>query len=108
LATVEFLVHLTLNLLPHDLPLGELAAHDLSAGWDSFPAMLQLAEIAGGRFERAGCVALRVPSIAIPREWNVILNPMHPHYQWIIIIAAESYQIDRRLLAGNVRARYCN
>jgi len=70
----------------------------LPAGWDSFPAMPRLAEIAAARFERDGCIALRVPSVVIAKEWNVILNPRHQHYQRLTIAALEPYHIDRRLL----------
>jgi len=108
LATVEFLVHLPFNLLPFDLFIaeldwpdelapGQLTAHELPEGWDSFPAMPVLADIAAERLARE-CAALRVPSIVVAKEWNVILNPLHPHYQRLAIVSAEPYQIDRRLL----------
>jgi len=112
LATVEFLVHLPLNLLPSDLFIAELDLPDdidvgkvleseLPTGWNSFPAMPRLAEIAGERFEREGCLALRVPSGVIAKEWNVILNPRHQQYQRLAIVTVEPYQLDRRLAPGN-------
>lgn len=112
LATVEFLVHLPLNLLPSDLFIaelelfddptpGQLFANELPVGWDSFPAMPRLAEIAVERMTREQLVALRVPSIVVAKEWNIILNPLHRHYQRLTIVAVEPYHIDRRLLRQN-------
>ena len=109
LATVEFLVHLPLNLLPGDLfiaeldlpddiDVGKIAGSELPVGWDAFPASPRLAEIAGERFARDGCLALRVPSTVVAREWNVILNPRHQQYQRLAIVAVEPYQLDQRLL----------
>jgi RES domain-containing protein len=44
-------------------------------------------------------VALRVPSVITPGEWNYLLNPAHPNFslKWIIS-GPTSYTFDGRLL----------
>ncbi len=44
-------------------------------------------------------VALRVPSVITPGEWNYLLNPVHPNFslRWIIS-GPTAYTFDARLL----------
>jgi RES domain-containing protein len=44
-------------------------------------------------------VALRVPSVITPGEWNYLLNPVHPNFslKWIIA-GPTAYTFDARLL----------
>lgn len=44
-------------------------------------------------------VALRVPSVITPGEWNYLLNPVHPNYslKWIIS-GPTAFTFDARLL----------
>jgi RES domain-containing protein len=47
-------------------------------------------------------LALPVPSVLIPVEFNVLLNPVHPSYQDVIWNAAEAFRFDQRLLRKTV------
>jgi len=43
--------------------------------------------------------ALRVPTVITPGEWNVLVNPLHPHFslKWVMT-GPEAYTFDARLL----------
>jgi RES domain-containing protein len=47
-------------------------------------------------------VALLVPSVIIPTEMNVLLNPLHPAFEGLAWSAPEPFQFDQRLQRGTV------
>jgi len=87
LAAIELFVHLDPSQAPGDLvsvaatlPEGEparaITPQELPPDWwADLPATRQL----GDAWIRSGAsLALRVPSVPIHSEWNVLLNPLHP------------------------------
>jgi RES domain-containing protein len=42
--------------------------------------------------------ALLVPSVVLPAERNLLINPLHPDFLKVKIHAPERHAIDRRLL----------
>jgi RES domain-containing protein len=40
---------------------------------------------------------LKVPSVIVPEESNVLLNPLHKDYKKVKIIASELLELDKRL-----------
>lgn len=48
-------------------------------------------------FKENGCLAIRVPSVIIQKEHNVILNPEHPDFADVRIRDIEDAVIDPRL-----------
>ena len=44
--------------------------------------------------------ALLVPSVVLPAERNLLINPMHPEFTRVKIHPPEFQPIDRRLLSG--------
>jgi RES domain-containing protein len=48
--------------------------------------------VAGGRR-----LALRVPSVVVPSEWNYVLNPRHPRFAAAKIGKPTAFPFDRRL-----------
>jgi RES domain-containing protein len=70
----------------------------LPAGWDAIPygrASQQFGDrwIAEGRN-----VALGIPSVVVPQEWNYVINPMHEHFPLVTIGAPVRIPIDGRLI----------
>lgn len=49
---------------------------------------------------RGGDLALEVPSILVPEETNLILNPAHPAMSGVSIVRTRAFQFDPRLAAA--------
>lgn len=109
LAVMEVLVHLTSEELPDDmylltleLPAGfsqqELPLADLPDNWrqqgQAYPtALLGHAWLQAGR-----TLALRVPSVIVPQEHNLLLNPAHPEFAQVRLASEpEPFHFDERL-----------
>lgn len=109
LAVLELLVHSTPLLLPEDLKLigieipDELtiltwSPHELPSAWRNYPADRVLAAM-GEKWALSGqSLALKVPSVFVPAENNVLINPAHPDFSSIKMIHSEDFQLDTRLL----------
>jgi len=106
LAAIELFVHLDPAQSPEDLvsisatlPDGEPArtviADELGADWW---ADLARTRGMGDAWIRAGSsLALRVPSVPIHAEWNVLLNPQHPRMAEMRIDAPQPFIFDARM-----------
>ena len=107
LAVLEVLVHLDLDavMIPADYV---IMAVDLSAlgavsGWvehgPSLPPPDAECRALGDAFlDSRRALALRVPSILVPRGSNFVVNPNHPLIAKIRIDSIEPFAFDRRLL----------
>jgi RES domain-containing protein len=109
LASVEYLVHLPLYLVPSDLmiisidiPSGLSVKHvsiaDLPHDWRSCPAPSSLADIGSAWAKSNKSLLLRVPSAVIDHEFNILINPNHPEIGKIAIKSIKDWEIDSRLL----------
>lgn len=109
LATVEFLVHVPLSLVPTDLALAtlqipdeitpsEILVSDLPANWHDYPAPSKLAELGSNWVARSESLLLRVPSAVVEHEFNILINPMHLDMKHVFISQTESFEFDKRLL----------
>lgn len=75
----------------------ELRASELPHDWRDTSARAQIADI-GTRWVQSGrSVALRVPSVIVPHEWNVLLNPAHPDFAGMKLSKTETFSFDKRL-----------
>jgi len=107
LAVLEVLVHLDLDadMIPADYV---IMAVDLSAlaevsGWvddgPSIPPPDADCRALGDAFLASRrALALRVPSILVPRGSNFVINPSHPLIAKVRIDSIEPFAFDRRLL----------
>lgn len=103
LAVLEILVHLDLpaELLPDDLRLLTIEVPDdaLSYRLDADPADDAACLAQGDAFLGAGeALSLRVRSVVVPQEWNILLNVRHADMGKVKIIATDPFQLDPRLL----------
>ena len=109
LATLETLVHFSLDLvpqdrsiltlsLPDDLPTFKLDYDDLPEKWWINPALPKLSRMGQEWIERNAEVALVVPSSVTPQAEgrNYILNPKHPDFDRIGIVSVKEYRYDSR------------
>lgn len=109
LAAIELFVHLEPSLAPDDLvaisvllPEGEPARTieltDLPPDWHADQAGPRRI---GDEWIRSGSsLALRVPSVPIPPEGNVLINPQHPRSSEIRIDPPQPFVFDARMFGA--------
>lgn len=108
LALLEIMVHLEsyrlLNayaLLRMTLPAESIlsvGAEDLPGNWQEAPAPAETAELGDGWLASGQSLALALPSVVVPREFNYMLNPAHPLFDRTVAAAeALPFQPDPRL-----------
>lgn len=109
LTTVEYLVHVPLSIVPTDLSLAtvqipdgitskEIKISDLPNNWREYPPPSRLAEMGTNWAKKNESLLLRVPSAVVAREFNILINPLHPDMKHVSIFQIESYTVDERLL----------
>lgn len=109
-ALLEFLAHAQKPVVP--LPLGLIALQipsslkveridvaSLPDNWRDSPPPQQLAALGSEWAIAKRCLALRVPSVLVPHEDNLLLNPLHADFKKIIAMEPEELPLDRRLLS---------
>jgi RES domain-containing protein len=108
LAALELLAHCDPPLLPADLvaiaaELPERLAVErveiagLPGTWRRYPAPDALGQVGTDWARRLSSVALSVPSVLVPRERNVLLNPAHADFRAIRVGKPEPFSFDPRL-----------
>ncbi len=109
LATAEFLVHVPMSLVPKDLSLVTIEIADkasvvtldlksLPQNWCSYPAPSALADLGDQWLHQNRSLILRVPSVVVAGDFNVMINPVHPEITYVKIHSIVPYELDRRLL----------
>jgi RES domain-containing protein len=109
LATVEYLVHLSLPQAPSDLSLATLEVPDdivpeelnpssLPKNWRDSPAPVELANL-GTKWARSKTsLLLRVPSAVVEHEYNILINPANDAMSRVKLVKVELYKLDERLV----------
>ncbi|CAB3801178.1 RES family NAD+ phosphorylase [Pararobbsia alpina] len=54
-------------------------------------------EIGQAWITQANALAMKVPSVVCPADFNYILNPRHPDMRDVAAVAAEAFELDPRL-----------
>lgn len=109
LATVEYLVHVPLSIVPTNLSIvsieipddimpKEISTSDLPVNWRYYPSPLELAEIGTQWALANNTLLLRVPSAVVEKECNILINPSHPDIQRVTIFDIDDCRFDGRLL----------
>ena len=106
IVVLEKLAHLNPDTLPADLMLGLFEA-EVSVGdvWPEESARsreledIDLTRAAGQEWLQSGrsCV-LRVPSIVVPEEHNLVMNPLHAEARAVTLVTERPFTFDGRLL----------
>jgi len=109
LAALEKLVHIQdMELLrrSHALisigcaqELVESLADRLPRDWTADRARARLRRIGDDWTTSRRSLALRVPSVVLPRSSNILVNPLHPAFGQLRIARPESFDFDPRLRA---------
>ena len=102
LAVLEILVHLDLppELVPSDYRLLTIEVPDAlpMAHLEAVPADPAACRAAGDAFlQDGGFAALSAPSVVVPQERNLLINPAHPSAASVRTVRNEPFAIDARL-----------
>jgi RES domain-containing protein len=101
LACLEVLVHLAPAEIPPDYVYSSAELKSVPEAADFQGDLAD--EDATRRYGHSWAISLRslallVPSVVIPVEFNVLLNPIHPAYADVVWNAPQAFRFDRRLL----------
>ncbi len=110
LACLEAMVHLNAGGLPLNRYLVEIAIPDgiwaaarrekagtLPVGWDALPPSLTGTGVGGAWVAGGSSAMMLVPSVVVPEEFNVLINPAHPAAAEIV-----ARKVRKRLYEGRV------
>ena len=109
LASLEYLVHVPIQLLPNDLRIATIEIDDkispeklntgeLPSNWKDFPSPGILAEIGTNWTYENKSLLLIVPSALVYDEYNILINPSHPDIKHVRISEVKEFFYDKRLL----------
>lgn len=112
LACLETIVHFRAAGLPLNRYLVEVSIPDavwaaaqvesatsLPVGWDAEPAGRTSIQFGTAWIRAAGSAVLRVPSVIVPEEGNLLINPAHPDSRRITARKIRRWLYDSRLKA---------
>lgn len=108
LATLETVVHLRQMRRMHrfyqssaeipDRLVDTFPREKLPKDWQD-PVYPQRIKTKGNEWlERKTSLALRIPSAISPSEWDILINPEHPAFKEIRILATEKHVLNPRLI----------
>lgn len=110
LSILEVLAHLPAAFFPEDMAIATIEIPDkfvgsfidgaLPMGWDKIPPPIENHNFTMDWINQQKFVGFRVPSIIIPKEQNLLINPEHPNFKSVKIIEVEPFNFDPRLLTS--------
>ncbi len=113
LAALEALVHFAIDTAPVDYialtirvpdsAVEHLANKDLPADWYATPPPAACQELGARWAAKAQSIGLAVPSVVVPSETNILLNPLHPNFDKVVLEKQEPFLFDSRLLEKDRR-----
>ncbi len=105
LCVLEFAANVSLDELPEDLSFTTyelpreacrtFSPAELPEDWMATPAPDSTK--AWGTAQLQMAVALKVPSVVIPSEYNFVLNPLHVHFAQVRLKGVERFIFDKRI-----------
>ena len=108
MALLETLVHLPVEDLPDDMYLLTLdvpdecsrqviTPADLPPDWQRLSLPQPTATIGHAWLQAGSSLALQVPSVVMPQERNLLLNPAHLEFTRVRLLDAQPFHFDERL-----------
>lgn len=111
LACLETVVHLNAGGLPLNRYLVSITIptrvwknaqtrtrHSLPVGWDADPAGKTSIQFGAEWMRSMNSALLRVPSVIVPDEYNILINPSHSDAETITAIKIQKWLYDPRLI----------
>ena len=90
----------SLSITTYDLPekgLKELLLTDLSANWQDIPSPEENKRLGSEILKDVNVLAIKVPSVIVPSEFNFILNPFATKFDTIKIADVHIFTMDKRI-----------
>ncbi|MCK9461034.1 MAG: RES family NAD+ phosphorylase [Proteobacteria bacterium] len=108
LAALELFVHLPVAArrielvsfevrVPDDVEIDELDEACLPKMWREEPVPEETQKLGSAWVKGGSALLLRVPSVVVPSERNFVLNPAHPDYKALKILAPKAFSFDPRM-----------
>jgi RES domain-containing protein len=85
-------------VIQHGLKIETIHASDLPTDWRDDPAPVRLQEIGSDWLRRLSSLALAVPSVIVPLEFNYLINPRHADFAQLVIGPPQTFHFDPRFL----------
>ena len=82
--------------VPEDL-VRTLELASLSIGWNALGDLRAAQRIGDAWYDEQVSAALRVPSVILKGQFNVLLNPEHPDWAGVALGEPEPFMFDPRL-----------
>jgi len=108
LSALEVLAHLPAAYFPDNMMIATIEIPDrlvtsvaidqLPAKWNETPAPIEVQNYALDWINEEKYLGLKVPSIIIPREKNILINPLHSDFSKVKLLTVEPFSFDTRLL----------
>jgi|WetSurMetagenome_2_1015567.scaffolds.fasta_scaffold1018051_1 RES domain-containing protein len=83
--------------IPENVAVEQLAVRDLPSHWRSEPPPPSLMEMGTAWVRKQTAAILLVPSVVIPEEHNLVLNPAHMDFRKLAIDAPVPFSFDPRM-----------
>ena len=113
LAALETLVHFAVDTAPVDYvaltirvpddAVEHLANKELPADWYATAPPAECQQLGARWVAEAQSLGLAIPSVVVPSETNILLNPLHPDFANVVLEKQEPFLFDSRLLEKDRR-----
>lgn len=107
LAILEYTVNVGIDEIPRALSftkieipdhvIASVLLKDLPGDWRQSPAPSSIKDHGNGLLKSNSAVGYKTPSVVVPQEYNVLINPWHPDVSLVKIIDIEDYPYDVRI-----------
>ena len=84
-------------MIPDQLEMDKIILEQLPANWRALPAPEQCKDVGTDWVAANQSVALVVPSVLVPVQFNILLNPEHPDFDHIQIEEWGDFSFDPRM-----------
>ncbi|WP_109097501.1 RES family NAD+ phosphorylase [Aquimarina sp. AU58] len=108
LSALEVLAHLPAAYFPDDMSIATIEVPDplittidiekIPDNWNQIPVPIEIQNFVMPWIAEEQYLGLKVPSIIIPKEKNLLVNPMHPKFDKVKLLDVEPFCFDTRLL----------
>ncbi|MCF8364605.1 MAG: RES family NAD+ phosphorylase [Bacteroidales bacterium] len=110
LAAMELAVHLPFGLLPRNYKIVtieftehfgifEFDQNQLPENWRQYPFPSSTQKIGNFWLKSLSEMVMKVPSVVVDGEFNILINPLHPDFHHVKIVEIKAFEFDLRLFS---------